>query len=161
MYQREALLNQFFIGYVEQIAAEVTDQNLNSCPGGSGHTPLWILGHLAICGELGIKMLGGQIEHRQWLQPFGPGSEDKFESSSDYSRDEFLACIQSSYPKMIEMANSADEATLSQPHGLELLDGTLLKTVEDLIVHLLTTHVAFHTAQLSAWRQASGHRYLF
>ncbi len=63
MYDREALLNQMFVDYINTLAASVTQENLHTRPVESGHTPLWILGHVAICAELGIKMLGGEIEH--------------------------------------------------------------------------------------------------
>ena len=161
MFEREALLNQMFINYIEMLANDVTDENLNTRPVETGHTPLWILGHVAICAELGIKMLGGDFEHRQWLPAFAPGTKDEFTSSDGYSRDEFLSSIKSSYAQLSEMAQSADDEVLNQPHGVELLNDTVLNTVGDVVAHLLTTHMAFHAAQLSAWRQASGHKYLF
>ena len=161
MYQRESLLSQNMVDYLDMVAAEVTDENLHTRPVESGHTPLWILGHLAICAEMGIKMLGGEFEHRQWLPLFAPGSKDEFTSSDGHSRDELMSCIKSSYPRLAEMANAADDDVLNQPHGVELLNDTVLKTVGDLVGHLMTTHLAFHLAQLSDWRQASGHSHLF
>jgi hypothetical protein len=161
MYDREALLNQMFVDYINTLAASVTQDNLHTRPVESGHTPLWILGHVAICAELGIKMLGGEIEHRAWLPLFAPGSKDNFTSSDGHSRDELLSCIQSSYAKLCEMASSADDEVLDRPHGVELLNDTVLNTVGDVVAHLMTTHLSFHAAQLSAWRQASGHKYLF
>ncbi len=157
MFQREALLNQFMIQYVDTLAAEVTDDNLSSRPVESGHTPLWILGHLAICAELGIKMLGGEFEHRKWLPLFAPGTPDNFTSSDGHSRDELISCIKSSYARLGEMASAADDEVLNQPHGIDLLQDTVLSTVGDVVAHLLTTHLSFHAAQLSAWRRASGH----
>jgi hypothetical protein len=59
------------------------------------------------------------------------------------------------------MAKSADDEALNQPHGVELLNDTVLNTVGDVVAHLMTTHLAFHAAQLSAWRQGSGHKHLF
>ena len=156
MFQRETLLNQFMTSYVDTLAADVTDENLALRLVDSGHSPLWILGHLAICAELGIKMLGGDIDHREWLPLFAPGTKDEFTSSEGHSRDELIGCIQSSYVRLCAMANEADEALLNQPHGVDLLKHTLLKTVGDVVAHLMTTHLAFHTAQLSAWRRASG-----
>ncbi len=161
MFQHESLLNQFFTGYLDQLATDVNDQNLHLRPAEFVHSPMWILGHLAVTAELGMKMLGGSIEHRSWLPLFAPGSKDNFESAEGLSRDELLSCIKSSYTRLGEMAEAADESTLNQPHGIELLNGTQLKTVEDVIRHLLSTHFAFHAAQLSVWRQANGHGYLF
>lgn len=161
MYQRESLLSQFMVNYLDMVAAEVTDENLHSRPVESCHTPLWILGHLAICAELGIKMLGGEIEHQNWLPVFAPGTKDDFTSSEGYSRDELVTCIQSSYARLSEMANVANDEILNQPHGVDLLNNTVLKTVGDLVAHLMTTHLAFHLAQLSDWRRASGHKHLF
>ncbi len=161
MFQREALLNQFMISYLDTLAAEVTNDNLASRLVDSGHSPLWILGHLAICAELGIKMLGGNIDHREWLPLFAPGTKDEFTSSQGHSRDELIACIKSSYPRLSELANEADQTMLNQPHGVDLLKPTVLKTVGDVVAHLMTTHLAFHIAQLSAWRRANGQGPLF
>ena len=159
--QNETTLNQFFIGYLEQLAEDVNSENLISRMADGGHTPLWILGHLAICGELGVKLLGGELTNPQWLVRFGPGSMDEFSSSDLYEKEQFLNCIKSSYPQMIDMANNAEAEVLNAPHGVELLDGTPVKTIGHLISHLLTTHFAFHTAQLSGWRRAIGHAHLF
>jgi len=161
MFQNETMLNRFFIGYLEQLAEDVNDENLNSRMADGGHTPLWILGHLAICGELGIKLLGGELTHPEWLAQFGPGSTDDFASSNLFEKDEFLNCINSSYSQMIKLATKSEAERLNAPHGVELLDGTPVKTLGDLIAHLLTTHFAFHTAQLSCWRRANGHPHLF
>lgn len=161
MFQRETLLNQFSIDYFAQLAADVTPEHFNLKPAGGGHSPLWILGHLAICGELGQMLLGGELQHQDWMATFGPGSSDDVANPENYSKDEFMTNIKSSYEKLTQMANSADEDTLNRPHGVELLDETKLNTVGDLIGHLLTTHFAFHTAQLSGWRRATGHTHLF
>lgn len=161
MFPRETLLNQFSIDYLEQLAADVTAENLNLKPAGGGHSPLWILGHLAICGELGQMLLGGELQHSEWMATFGPGSNDDVANPESYSREEFVSNIKSSYEKLTQMANAADEETLGRPHGVDLLEETRLNTVGDLIGHLLTTHFSFHTAQLSGWRRAAGHSHLF
>ena len=161
MFEHETTLSQFFIGYLETLAAEVSADNFNTNAYEGGHPPVWILGHLAICGELGTKILGGELEHPKWLVLFGPGSSGVVSKPDKFSKAEFLQVIKASYPEMIRMANDADSETLNAPHGVELLDGTPVKTVGDLIAHLSTTHLAFHTAQLSSWRRASGHAQLF
>lgn len=161
MFQRESMLNQFSIGYLETLAAEVTPENFNSRPTSSGHPPVWILGHLAICGELGIKLLGGELSHPTWMVLFGPGSSDELKSPETFSKEEFFDVIKSSYAEMVTMANNASAEQLDASHGIDLLDGTPINTVGDLIAHLLTTHFAFHSAQLSDWRRASGHEKLF
>lgn len=160
MFERETLLNEFSIGYLEQLAADVRDQDLISRPSGALHTPLWILGHLAICGEMGQQMLGGRITHREWIPRFAPGTKDEFASAESFSCAELMSCLKTAYAELRRMAAAADEQVLNEPHRIELLSDTLLKTVGDVVAHLLTTHFSFHVSQLSAWRQASGHRYL-
>ena len=161
MFQRETLLNQFALNYIDMLAADVNNENLHTRPVDSGHSPLWVLGHLAICAELGIRMLGGEIEHREWLPLFAPGTKDEFESSDGHSVETLMAAIRTSYPKLCELANNADAELLDQPHNVELLQQTVLKTVGDVIAHLISTHVTFHIAQLSAWRRAQGQAPLF
>ncbi len=45
---------------------------------------------------------------------------------------------------------------MSQPHPVELLKSTNLKTLGDLGAHLMATHESFHVAQLSACRRHKG-----
>lgn len=161
MFHSESTLNQYFIGYLETLTAEVSADNFNTNAFEGGHPPVWILGHLAICGELGIKLLGGELGHPKWLVLFGPGSTGVVSKPGKFSTAEFLEVIKASYPKIIQMATNADAETLNAPHGIELLNDTGIKTLSDLISHLLTTHFAFHTAQLSTWRRAAGHAQLF
>jgi hypothetical protein len=49
---------------------------------------------------------------------------------------------------------------MSQPQTAELLKNTPLKTIGDVMDHLLTTHFAFHIGQLSAWRRLEGKSFL-
>ena len=161
MFEHEATLSQFFTDYLETLSAEVSAENFNSNAYEGGHPPIWILGHLATCGELGIKLLGGKLEHPKWMVLFGPGSSDVVATPENFTKTEFLESIKTSYPEMIRMAKNADADTLNAAHGIELLDGTAITTIGDLIAHLATTHLAFHIAQLSSWRRASGHAHLF
>ncbi len=45
---------------------------------------------------------------------------------------------------------------MEQPHAVEILKPTNLKTNGDVLAHLMCTHMAFHIAQLSACRRKSG-----
>jgi len=159
-FQRETLLNQFSIGYLEQLAADISDDDLIARPAGAMHTPLWILGHLALVGEMGCRMVGGKLTHREWLGLFAPGTKDEFESAEPFSRDELIQCIKKTYAEFAELAAAAEPDVIDQPHSVDLLRATPLVTVGDVVAHMMTTHFSFHVAQLSMWRQAAGHRYL-
>lgn len=161
MFEMETKLNQFFVAGFQQVMADIPADRINERPPGNGHPPLWVLGHLAICTELGQKLLGGRLEHVRWLPVFGPGSSDDVENPDQYSRDELVRMIVEGYPALCETAAGADPELLKKPHGVELLAGTTIETVEDIVAHLLSTHFAFHLAQLSAWRRAAGHSALF
>ncbi len=121
----------------------------------------WILGHLAICPELGELYCGVDWRHPLWKERFGPGSSDDVPDAASFSKDELVDAILQGYPRMHQTVSSADPSTFEKPHGLALLDGTPIKTSGDLVAHLLTSHFAFHLAQLSGWRRSAGHGPLF
>lgn len=161
MIETETTLCRFLLSGLEAVVADVPEDRLFERAPGNGHPPVWVLGHLAICAELGHQLLGGSIEHVRWLPLFGPGSSDDVPAHPDHRRDEFLTAIREGYPKLCDLALSADAERLSQPHGVELLSGSAISTVQELVAHLLTSHFAFHLAQLSGWRRAAGHGPLF
>ena len=111
--------------------------------------------------ELGQKFCGGAIVHEEWLRTFGPGSSDKIEDTGEFTKPQLTELITEGYPVFRELAREADESALSGPHGISLLEGSSVQTAGDVVAHLLTSHFAFHLAQLSGWRRAAGHAHLF
>jgi len=161
MFEQEIKLNQFVMTSFNQVVADIPKDRVNERPAGNGHPPLWVLGHLAICVELGHLMLGTPIKTTEWMPVFGPGSSDTVEDPETYDAADLITKINEGYAGLCKAAASADAAALAEPNGVDLLDGSPLVTRGDLVSHLLTTHFAFHVAQLSAWRRAAGHGPLF
>lgn len=161
MYEQETKLNQFMMASFGQVMADIPLDRINERPAGDGHPPLWVLGHLAICVELGYLMLGTPLKTPEWMAVFGPGSSDKIDNPENYDAADLITKIKEGYPALCQAAVSADAEALAAPHGIALLDGTPVATRGDLLAHLLTTHFSFHVAQLSAWRRAAGHAPLF
>jgi hypothetical protein len=161
MFERESMLNTLLVESFKMLIADIPADRICEPAPGNGHPPVWVLGHLAICAELGQKYCGGTIIHPEWLKVFGPGSADQIEDTGKYSKEEFADVIIHGYPALAELARDADDSLLAGPHGVPLLEGTPVQTSGDLVAHLLTSHLAFHLAQLSGWRRAAGHGPLF
>lgn len=160
MFETEIKLYRFLKNAFDATVADVPQERIFERAPGGGHPPVWILGHLAVCGELGEKLCGGDLTHPRWLVLFGPGSSDEI-TSGDYSVEELATAITDTYERFIALAVQADADHLAQPHGVELLEGSPVATIGDLVAHLLSTHFSFHLAQLSGWRRAAGHSHLF
>lgn len=161
MFEREITLNQFLLKSMDDVVADIPADRIYDRSPGNGHPPVWVLGHLAICGELGEKFSGGDICHPQWLPQFGPGSPDDVEDNGHYSKAEIVSAIHETYARFESLAKNLKPESLDVPHGVELLEGSAIQTAGDLIAHLLSSHFGFHLAQLSAWRRAEGFKALF
>ena len=161
MYEQETTLNQFVMDSFSKVMADIPADRMNERPAGNGHPPLWVLGHLAICVELGHLMLGTPIKTTEWMPVFGPGSSDEIQNPDNYDAADLITKVKEGYAGFCEAAASADAEALAAPNGVDLLEGSVLVTRGDLVSHLLTTHFSFHVAQLSAWRRAAGHAHLF
>lgn len=161
MLTTERSINAFFRSTIHQLLKDIPVERINERPVGNGHPPLWILGHLAICAEFGEALLGKQMQHAQWVPVFGPGSPDDVQNPDSYSTDEFLEVIDQAYPRLMDLIDETSAEVLNADHEVELLKGGALVSVADIQAHLLTSHFAFHTAQLSCWRRAAGFGPLF
>lgn len=161
MLTTERSINAFFRSTIHQLMKDIPSERMNERPAGNGHPPLWILGHLAICAEFGEAILGKQMQHADWVPVFGPGSSDDVKNPEAYSADEFIAVIDQAYPRLMDLIDETPADVLGADHPIELLQGGALVTVADVQAHLLTSHFAFHTAQLSGWRRAAGFGPLF
>lgn len=161
MFDNELVINEFQLRMLARIAADVPESQLFQPSAGHGHPPVWILGHLAICGEIGQKLLRGKITHPRWLVLFGPGSSDRIAEDESLTHAALVQANIDAYARFREMAAQADAQQMQAPHGADLLRGTGIETVGQLITHLLTSHFAAHLAQLSSCRRSEGHKALF
>jgi hypothetical protein len=150
-------LNQFQRGVCNRILEDLPEETLFRAGAGHGHSPAWILGHLAITGEMGQMLLGGRVTHRDWIPLFAPGSSGVVESRPGLEIAVFASAIGEAYEGLTRLASEAQPSVLARPHGVEILKNTPLRSVEDVLLHLLTSHFGFHLAQLSSCRREAGH----
>lgn len=155
MFKNEFLLNAFNRDYLKTIGKDLADSDLDNVT--VGKTPRWILGHLRVVADMPREMVGlsPQLDEK-WLSGYGPGSKTGDPDAPSFRVEQIVADTIAAYEELADAAQQADAEVMSQPHGLELLADTPLKTRGDLLSHLLATHFAFHLAQLSACRQAKG-----
>lgn len=160
MFQTESLTNAFCCDYLQKIASDISNSDLDSKT--NGKTPRWILGHLRVVADMPRPMVGLESQlDENWGASFGPGSSIGAEDAPTFEVDQVVADTVAAYQELADALQQADPESLAKPHGLELLNGTPLKTCQDLLTHLLSTHFSFHLAQLSACRQAKGMKKLF
>ena len=167
MFESAISINLFQFQLLTQIVDDLDESRLYEPAAGHGHTPAWILGHLAITGELGQQFLGGQVTHSNWLQMFGPGSKDDpallmDDANKPFTTAALLAANTAAYNSLRDLAGQADcEDSMNKPHGLEIFADTPIQTVKDAVTLLLTNHFGFHLSQLSSIRRDAGHQPLF
>jgi hypothetical protein len=161
MFENEIIVNRQLLRLLNKIARDVPEASLYERSPGHGHPPAWILGHLAMVGELGQAMLGGAMAHPEWRTTFGPGSTDAIEPLPGVGKQQFVDATLAAYAGLQERAAVADPTTLARPHGISLFENTPIETLGHCVTLMLTSHFGFHLAQLSSCRRTAGHPPLF
>lgn len=162
MFETEARLYAFSLAYAQRQAAEIDESKLNHQPFPGANTPLWILGHLAVCTDYGASVFGQPSNcPKDWHRNFGMKSSPRAVAPPHPTRDALLKALATGHDRLTQLALKADPAILSAPHSVDVLKNTPIKTVGDTLAHLMTTHEMMHLGQLSAWRRAMGHAPLF
>ena len=157
LLEREIAINQYQLEMFRKIANDLGDASLFDRTPGHGHPPAWILGHLAICAELGQRHQGGSITHPDWVARFGTGSSDVITPEPTLTVTVLSGAIIEEYRKLQSLALSQSDDFLLRDHGVAGLAGTPIETVADAIATLFTNHFGFHLSQLSACRRTAGH----
>ena len=62
--------------------------------------------------------------------------------------------------RIFETAANVDPEKMDQPQTSDFFKDSPVKTIGDVVAHLLTTHFAFHIGQISAWRRLEGKSHL-
>ena len=161
MFDSEVTINAFLIRGFERILRDIPAAEFFRRGAGHGHPPVWIVGHLAICAELGEKFLGKSMTHPEWMPMFGPGSSDAIPVSPEFNRESLGRAVVDGYGRLRELAMNATAESVVGPHGVTFFHDTPIVTVGHCISLLLTNHFGFHMAQLSSCRRELGFERLF
>lgn len=149
-------LNRFEVHYLTGLVADVPDDRLAEVATPGGTHPAWLLGHLAIAADYGLPLLGGQyLCPDAWHKTFAPGSQPRADRGLYPGKADLVAANERGYDALRQLAAAATSAQLAADQPVGFLKPWML-TVEDLVAHLLTTHLATHVGQLSAWRRQAG-----
>ena len=161
MFEREITLYAFNLAHLQRVAADLAEDSLDEQPAPGLKPPRWVLGHLAIATDLGLRCLGvAEYCPREWHEAFGPGSPLGAPGPRP-SKAELVAAIEAGHGYLTAALPNADPEHLAGRHKVAILRSTPLVTWGDVVGHLMTNHAAFHISQLSACRRQAGHAPLF
>ncbi|HEY4259188.1 MAG TPA: DinB family protein [Schlesneria sp.] len=161
MFECAIAINEFQCKGFEKVAADISEQSFFEAGAGHGHSPAWIIGHLALSAEAGMQSFGRAITHPEWSSLFGPGTRGLVDPSESLSKEILQLVLLENYRQLREFATNASPEAMSQTHRVPFFRGTSIKTVGDCITLLLTSHFGFHLSQLSSCRRAAGFGPLF
>jgi uncharacterized damage-inducible protein DinB len=157
MFEREIRLNGLMYGLLQKLSNEFDDAAFQRPLTEGGNSPAYILGHLAIVNDYALRNLGQQrIASAEWHKRFRPGASPKDDTSPLPTKAELLEVLEKGRRLICEACMSVDPEKMNQPQTSDFFKDSPVKTVGDVVGHLLTTHLAFHLGQISAWRRMQG-----
>lgn len=158
MFENERSLNVFLLDYADKLLEGIEDSSLADLPAPGLNHPAWIVGHLGLVSDYGLQLLGRPTAcARSWHVLFGPGSTAEPDRARYPAKVELVEAMRRGYETLAGAAAEADPAAMAAPHPFEvrfLREG--LPTAGQLLSHILTTHIATHLGQFSAWRRLRG-----
>lgn len=149
--------SRYLMWFVEPMLAGLDDSHLSLEPVAGNKSAGWILGHLAVSGDFGRRILGRTpICPKEWRAIFSPGTKAGDTAATGYPRmSDLVRMFREVYKDLPDALVAADAAMLEAPNPFEpAREG--FRTVGEFVPWLLTGHLAYHVAQLGDWRRASG-----
>jgi len=145
------------MAFVQELVADLSDDEMTLQPPGAPNHASWTLGHLihscqAIAGELGV----GPWLPDDWESRFGYGSSPSgAATSTGTGKAALLAALVDASDRLRTILLATDESRLKDPLPDENARKTL-PTLGDALLQVVSAHTAFHAGQLAAWRRAIG-----
>lgn len=162
MFERESRLHRLMYGYLQRLINDLDDEQLAIPIGESGNSPAWVLAHLALGNDYALRYLGApRIAPAEWHKRFRPGKSPGEDTGTMPSKSELVEVLEAGHQSLLEAIQTADAAKMDEPHNVELFKDAPIDTVGDVVAHLMTTHLAGHLGQLSAWRRQQGKPAMF
>ena len=115
-------LYNFTLSMCERLMADISQEEMEVQPTKGVNTPAWILGHLAICTDFALNLLGQPMRlPKSWHAEFGPGSSPLPQRPPYPSREELLAALCDGHAAVVAALSNADEKVLAGPNPLSAM----------------------------------------
>lgn len=153
----------FNLSYCEALLKDIPESEMRAQPSPGINPPAWLMGHLAICTDFTLELMGGMKQlPEKWHKEFGPQSLPLSKEFPYPTKDELWHAYSAGHADVTALSTEVPTDLLEHPNPLpfEFLK-MLLPTTGDLIAHLMSTHEASHLGHLSNWRRQMGHPPLF
>ncbi|QDU88062.1 DinB superfamily protein [Pirellulimonas nuda] len=156
-------LYDFTLGYCQRLLEDVDEEQMQLQPSPGVNPPAWIVGHLAICTDFALGLLGEPKRlPAEWSEEFGPGSEPLSQQHPYPSKAELLIALKEGHAAVVAALPRVDPESLTVPNPIEsAVLRRAFPTAGDLLAHLMSTHESFHLGHLSNWRRQMGRPPLF
>lgn len=154
--ERFSRQGRFIFGQGKRWVRDLDDSHRAFAPTPGGKTAGWLVGHLAVTGDFGRRLVGGKpICSKEWRALFNPGSHPAPDASIYPPMDALRDTMRTVYADLFESARGASDDLLSLPNpytpAIEAFP-----SAGDFAAYLMTGHLAHHLGQLSAWHVAAG-----
>ena len=146
----------FQLSYIEALVADIPQGRMAEQPAPGMNHPAWLLGHLAWAADFVPALLGGAPGlEAEWAARFGARSRPTADASVYPDKAALLDALRRAHARASEALPRVTPEILSAQF-LDPAFRAVMPTVGDGLFHILTTHEATHSGQLSAWRRAAG-----
>ena len=143
-------------GVLHEYLQPLSEESMRQLPAGGGSSINWIVGHLVLANEFGTALLGHPTKYLDAMSPiYGPGTTPTDDPDVLVPVAELQRRFDETGDAMLRQYADAEAATLQAPQESGLFTDQL-PTVDDMMQHLMSTHLAVHVGQISQQRRERG-----
>jgi uncharacterized damage-inducible protein DinB len=140
---------------IKRLVSDVSDDDFARQPVAGINHPAWLLGHVSVYHEVIAQLLRRESFDNPWDAPCGKNSEPSSDRSQYPSKEAALARFDAGLAEALAAIATATSAAWSAPMTHPTW-GKQFKTAGGAVLFLATSHLSYHTGQLSGWRRAMG-----
>src|SRR3954468_506780 len=119
MPERGLVLYAFTLELCGRVMGDVSQEEMQRQPAAGVNPPAWILGHLAICTDFALQLMGRPTRlPKAWHEEFGPGTPPLPQQHAYPNRDELLAAVRSGHAEVVSALATVDGARLAAANPL-------------------------------------------
>ena len=147
---------EYTVGFVEELVADLGDQEMSLQPSGAPNHATWTLGHIVhSCHAMAVEFGAEAWLPEEWEARFGYGTKPAAGTPSDLTKDALLRNLGEARDRLSQRLRQLGADALAVPLPAEEGDNPF-PTMGHILVQVVGAHTAYHAGQLAAWRRAIG-----